>query len=40
VAAELKRRWNAKLEELEKLKSALTELEHEVRSLTEREAIE
>jgi DNA invertase Pin-like site-specific DNA recombinase len=37
VASELERRWNAKLEELESLRSRVTELDREVRSLTEKE---
>jgi DNA invertase Pin-like site-specific DNA recombinase len=41
VASDLEARWNCKLEEVEKMKSALAELDSEVRSLTveEREAI-
>lgn len=35
VAAELERRWNAKLEEVEKAKASLTELESRNRALTE-----
>ena len=41
VAAELEGRWNAKLEATERVKSAIAELDRQVRSLTdqEREAI-
>jgi DNA invertase Pin-like site-specific DNA recombinase len=37
VAAELERRWNAKLEELEEVKAKLADLEAEVRSVSEEE---
>jgi hypothetical protein len=37
VADELERRWNEKLEEIENLKSALAEVEHESRTLAEGE---
>lgn len=37
VAAELERRWNAKLEDVEKLKTSLRELEQDRRSISEQE---
>ena len=37
VAAELERRWNAKLEEVDELKSTLSEMEQDRRSITEQE---
>ena len=40
VAAELERRWNAKLEEAERLKTAIDGLETEARKLTEQERAE
>ena len=37
VAAELERRWNAKLEEADKLKSTLSEMDRDRRSISEQE---